>query len=306
LLNPPTKCELAHSQGEPRRDRYQYLVPLSGEGCRPPLFFIPAGIEYLPMASALGEDQPVIGLSTYSEVHDRQAPDCLEDLAADYIQEILDFQPQGPYFLCGFSLGGVFAFEIARQLVHSGRAVAMVGLLDSFPHGIPTARRLQVFAPHLLRRCSHHARSIISLRFLSEPGWLRARSRAAGHLGRRVVLGSAYKPDEDGLDRVEEFNPYFSQVGRAYSAKPSDIHVTLFHARDNHRDIPSGWRYLAKEGVTVHKVPGGHMGLFQPEHSQSWISTLRNSLHSSQQHHCTAEHLTGGSLARHPNRKSRT
>lgn len=180
LIKSPTIRRLAHTLADPRRDRYQYLIPLADKGHRPPLFFAPAGIEYMPMTRALGEDQPVIGLSIYRDVHDVQAPNCLEDLAADYIQEMLDFQPQGPYFLCGSSLAGIVASEIARQWVWWG--------------------------------CSIH-----------------------------------------------------------------------LPALENHHDIPFGWRSLAKEGVTVHRTQGGHMGLFQPEFSQSWISILRDSLHRSQQ-----------------------
>ena len=144
----------------------------------------------------------------------------------------------------------------------------MVGLLDIFPRCIPLLRRIQVWTPHVLHRCFHHARSIIGLQFLSEPGWLRARLRAAGLLGRQVILGSPFMPGNDRVDRLDDANPYFSNIGRSYIVRPSDVHVTLFQAQDNHRNIRAGWKYIARKGVTLHRVPGDHMGLFQPEHSQ--------------------------------------
>src|SRR4030095_2289716 len=40
--------------------------------------------------------------------------------------------PIGPYYLCGYSFGGLVAFEIARRLSESGNEVGFVGLFDTF------------------------------------------------------------------------------------------------------------------------------------------------------------------------------
>jgi acetoacetyl-CoA synthetase len=52
-------------------------------------------------------------------------------MAADYLQEIQARQANGPYCLCGYSFGGLVAFEIARQLSESGYEVGFVGLFDA-------------------------------------------------------------------------------------------------------------------------------------------------------------------------------
>ncbi|MCP5049047.1 MAG: hypothetical protein GY940_17890, partial [bacterium] len=47
--------------------------------------------------------------------------------------KIKKVQPHGPYLLAGWSLGGVIAFEMARQLEQLNREVRFLGLLDSRP-----------------------------------------------------------------------------------------------------------------------------------------------------------------------------
>ena len=55
----------------------------------------------------------------------------MEDMAADYIEQIRSVQPHGPYALAGFSIMGLIAFEIAQQLLQLGETVELVALLDT-------------------------------------------------------------------------------------------------------------------------------------------------------------------------------
>lgn len=55
----------------------------------------------------------------------------VEAIAADYLKEIKARQPNDPYCLCGYSFGGLVAFEIARRLSESGNEVGFVGLFDT-------------------------------------------------------------------------------------------------------------------------------------------------------------------------------
>jgi amino acid adenylation domain-containing protein len=55
----------------------------------------------------------------------------IQELAAYHIQDILAVQPQAPYFLCGYSFGGILAWEIARQLETLGKPANMLFILDT-------------------------------------------------------------------------------------------------------------------------------------------------------------------------------
>jgi thioesterase domain-containing protein len=56
----------------------------------------------------------------------------MEELAASYIAAIQTVQPQGPYLLGGWCIGGIIAFEMAQQLQRQGYEVGLLALLDSF------------------------------------------------------------------------------------------------------------------------------------------------------------------------------
>ncbi len=55
----------------------------------------------------------------------------VEKLASQYLREIQDVQPQGPYQISGLSFGGLLAFEISRQLAEKGEQVGLVALFDT-------------------------------------------------------------------------------------------------------------------------------------------------------------------------------
>jgi amino acid adenylation domain-containing protein len=57
----------------------------------------------------------------------------VEDMAARYILEMRNVQPEGPYYIGGYSFGGLVAFEMARQLEAGGEEVGFLGLLDTYP-----------------------------------------------------------------------------------------------------------------------------------------------------------------------------
>jgi thioesterase domain-containing protein/acyl carrier protein len=57
----------------------------------------------------------------------------IEEIAGKYIRKIRSLQPQDPYFIVGWSIGGTIAFEIARQLEELRQEVAFLGLIDSHP-----------------------------------------------------------------------------------------------------------------------------------------------------------------------------
>jgi len=57
----------------------------------------------------------------------------LETLARRQVANIRRHQPAGPYWLGGFSFGGLLAIEIARQLVRLGEGVALLCLVDPMP-----------------------------------------------------------------------------------------------------------------------------------------------------------------------------
>ena len=86
--------------------------------------------DYRPLAEALDGVANVYGVQAPFYTEDWWPGD-LSELAADYAARIRTVQPVGPYRLIGWSVGGVIATEVARELSRDGGEVLFVGLIDA-------------------------------------------------------------------------------------------------------------------------------------------------------------------------------
>lgn len=117
--------------------RFAHLVPMhQGEGGPRRPFFLVAGmfgnvLNLRHLAQLVGGDRPFYGLQARGLLGDQAPHDTLPEAAADYIAEMRQVQPQGPYLLGGFSGGGLTAWEMARQLQEAGEEVSLLVLLDT-------------------------------------------------------------------------------------------------------------------------------------------------------------------------------
>ena len=57
----------------------------------------------------------------------------VRELAAHYVQLISEEQRHGPYFLGGYSYGGLVAYEMASLLTEQNQRVEFVAMIDTFP-----------------------------------------------------------------------------------------------------------------------------------------------------------------------------
>jgi amino acid adenylation domain-containing protein len=113
------------------------LMPIRAGGKRSPVFCPhPAGglgWIYMGLPRYLEDDRPVYALEDRSVRSDGTPPESLEDMAADYIEQIRSIQPHGPYYLVGWSSGGVLAHCMATRLQSAGERIALLALVDSYP-----------------------------------------------------------------------------------------------------------------------------------------------------------------------------
>src|SRR5262249_54584319 len=114
LFQAPTIAQLAgllrqESQVAPS---WSLMVPFQPDGSKPPFFCV---FSSPALALQLGPEQPFYALQPHG-LAGRRTPATVEAMAADYLKEIQAVQPEGPYFLGGFSFGGLVVFEMAQQL----------------------------------------------------------------------------------------------------------------------------------------------------------------------------------------------
>jgi amino acid adenylation domain-containing protein/non-ribosomal peptide synthase protein (TIGR01720 family) len=121
---------------------------------------------YQPLVARLDGVREVFGLQCRSFLDPSWRDASLGEMADAYLAALLKQQPQGPYRLVGWSLGGSLALELAARLEARGEEVAFLGLLDCYVPGTeiagddarhPQARaklveHLQLLAPELPAR----------------------------------------------------------------------------------------------------------------------------------------------------------
>jgi len=115
--------------------RYVPLVDLKPGDGSPPVFIVHglggdvAGL--FSMTRRMAYPGAVIGIQARGLAGNDTPQTSVEAMAAEYLKQVKARQPDGPYNLCGYSFGGLVAFEMARRLRESGDEVALVGLFDT-------------------------------------------------------------------------------------------------------------------------------------------------------------------------------
>ncbi|MGK8557094.1 amino acid adenylation domain-containing protein [Nocardia gipuzkoensis] len=86
---------------------------------------------YSGLLAHLTPDRPVYGLQA-PHVAGEQGYGSIAEAASHYVDAIKTIQPEGPYHLLGWSLGGLIAHEMAVQLQEAGDEVALLSMMDSY------------------------------------------------------------------------------------------------------------------------------------------------------------------------------
>jgi polyketide synthase PksL len=116
------------------RSRFPELVRLNERREGRPVFWIHAGLGgvelYRGLAAAI--DRPFYGIQARGWMTDRAPLRGIEAMASYYVHALTAVQPRGPYDLGGYSLGGMLAYEVVRQLQELGEEVRSLVMLDTF------------------------------------------------------------------------------------------------------------------------------------------------------------------------------
>ena len=131
LLRSPTIAQLAGAlRKETFSKSWSSLVPVQPGGSKLPFFWVHGDFSNAFLAGYVGPDQPLYALDHQSQDGSPALHVTVEAIAAHYLREMRSVQPSGPYFLGGYSFGGIIAFEMAHQIQKLGEKVAFLFLLD--------------------------------------------------------------------------------------------------------------------------------------------------------------------------------
>ena len=147
LMSEPTLTRIADRiEGSGRQVQIDRSVWISHDRERTRLFCLPgvgglAAFTYRDIASHLEGRRSLVGLQMRG-VDGREEPDdTIEKMAFTMLEEIRGIDPRGPYHLCGYSLGGTVAIEIARTMQNLGEEIGSLLLIDTHPPGFTGIHR---------------------------------------------------------------------------------------------------------------------------------------------------------------------
>ncbi|GAA0583927.1 amino acid adenylation domain-containing protein [Kribbella sandramycini] len=135
----PTVTELAPRLVESTEfeDPFAVVLPVRTEGERPPLWWLHPGgglcWPYMGFAPHLDKRHPMYGIQARGFGADASRPGSIEEMVDDYLAQVFTVQPEGPYYLFGWSFGGTIAHAMAAELQRRGHDVAMLAMLDCVP-----------------------------------------------------------------------------------------------------------------------------------------------------------------------------
>ncbi|MFB6363470.1 thioesterase domain-containing protein [Paenibacillus elgii] len=115
-----------------------------------PLFFVHDGtgrIEgYFKVAELVEHSFAVYGITLDERVGYAPKNISIEELAISYIEQMKHIQPEGPYGIAGWSIGGTIAAEMARILEVEGEEIGCCVLVDAPPPGYYPRQDAQPFS----------------------------------------------------------------------------------------------------------------------------------------------------------------
>ncbi|MGW5019722.1 amino acid adenylation domain-containing protein [Streptomyces cacaoi] len=266
----------AHGSGD--AGALDVLLPLRAGGTARPLFAVhPAGGLswcYSGLLAPLGTRQPVIGLQArgLARPGEEELPGTMEQMAADYAEQLRKAQPRGPYRLLGWSVGGVLAHTVAVQLQEAGEEVELLALMDAYPSdqwrdmAVPDeADALRA----LLRMAGFES---------AEDGTLE-RAQVLRRLGEE---GSALASlSEETLTAVTRVVVNNARLMRAHEHRRFDGDLVFFTAtapRAEHWLDRTAWRPYITGDIRNHDIPCLHHELTRPERLQEVARVLRAQL----------------------------
>jgi thioesterase domain-containing protein len=209
-------------------------------------------------------------------------------MATHYIGVIRDVQPEGPYFLGGWSMGGVVAYEMARQLHAKGHKIALLALFDS---------DLPADNTHFDDLDEWTVLEQFARDMGVSPEQLEISPEDLMRMGQEerldYVLHSAHQqnllpPDIEPSQIRHLFNIFKINVRAmlSYVPKPNPVTVTLFkaggHFEDDGPAANTIWNTLSP--TQVQAVSGNHFSLMREPHVELLARKLKVCLDAASNH----------------------
>lgn len=269
ICHAPTIAALAALIQRPDLPPFSPFVKLKAGTTKTPVF-IAHGLDgrasYSELARHICTDHAIYGIQAKGVDGLEEPFDRIEDMASSYLAALHQHQPEGPCILIGYSFGGLVALEMAQRLLSDGKQLALLILVDAYPHPryLSPGQRLRL----MLRRTRRHTSE------MAERPPRDAISYFLRGLARRLHLVGVRNRDMQALTSRLSFAQTTRHVQeRAYVAYrryrprfyPGRIKFVKAGVGSYFPDDPAAvWGKLTGE-FECETVPGGHLEIVTTE-----------------------------------------
>ena len=240
------------------------VLPLRTRGGKEPLFCLPpaSGLAwgFAGLARHLDPERPLYGLQSQGLIPGHPRSGSLHATVAEHIARIREIQPEGPYHLLGYSMGGLVAYDVAVTLQKAGHEVALLAMLDAFP-GVWTDRGARAAdRPALLR-------SLLAILGRPAPDDTEPLTDARfAELVRRVPDMTASLDDAElaALVEVTAGNRRLMEEFAPTSYRGDLLFFTAAQDPDTHPERHHAWQPYVDGHVDNHDIPCVHGEMTRP------------------------------------------
>jgi amino acid adenylation domain-containing protein len=242
------------------------LIALQTGGSQAPFFCVhPVGgtvFCYTELARQLGPNQPFYALQSPGLNADEALLPSIAAMAAEYVTLMRSVQKEGPYRLGGWSMGGVIAFEMARQLEEQGISVESVTMIDSSVSSRNSSGRTpEVDEGQLL---AHFAADLgLRLDRIQLAKYMQNGNEAVVKMIEEAKQRSILSADFDSVLPQRLFDIFKNNFRAAveYVPQPYRGRLVYFEAQEHPArriSMTRLWKKFAPGGLEVYGVPGDH------------------------------------------------
>jgi acetoacetyl-CoA synthetase len=251
IYQAPTIAALAAVMEEPLVPRLAPLLLMKPGTAWPPVFFAHglggSAIDFYQPVKHLRASNPVYGIQSRGLDGLEEPLERIEDMAQFSLEAIREVQPQGPYLLVGFSLGGLLALEMAQRLRESGQEISLLALLDAYPHRsfLSLEQRTRLTTRQAGRRLSSAVRKFQFSGYAEDSELLKP-------LDGNPLSPVMKRVRESARTALIRYQPRF------YKGRMKFVRAAI--ATEFPDDPAAVWSPMA-EKVEVDTVPGDHLGI---------------------------------------------
>ncbi|XRJ97797.1 non-ribosomal peptide synthetase [Latilactobacillus sakei] len=290
LLKAPTPREIVDLIFGTTQKPYNPIVPLQKNGDGHPIFMIHPGVGeilvFINFANLFTNERPVYALRARGFNDGESYFKTFDELVDSYVDAIKQKQPEGPYYISGYSYGGPVSLPIAQKLESQGEVVHLM-VIDAppvikHPRGkidrVESALMLSFFLGFIdkdqldtlgdtLRKSSE----INPVKYLFD---IAPKTRIK-ELGQNFT----------SFEKWNDLAYHLAQIGATYSPKGKASDIRVFYAQpiwgsqqEYLETMLKQWDNYSNNTVKYIEIPGEHHTIFGPEYVNKFHSAFENEL----------------------------